>query len=94
MKADSLPPRAFQRVIRGDGRGLAARAPQKRAVSSLRLLRQTKAGNQFGIYFVGFGARQAAGGKRFDGCRIDNGHAITGFVEMKGKCFAITAGRF
>ncbi len=60
----------------------------------MRLVCQTKAGDQFGIHFVGFRSGQAADGKGFDLRRINDADGQTGIKQMKREGFAVSAGRF
>ncbi len=55
---------------------------------------QTKAGDQFGIHFVGFRSGQAADGKCFDLRRINDADGQSGIKQMNGEGFAVSAGRF
>ena len=58
----------------------------------LRSLRQTKAGNQFGV--VGLGARQSGIGKGSNGCRVDEADQIIGFKQKQCERLAVSSGCF
>jgi hypothetical protein len=58
------------------------------------LLRQTKAGDQFGISLVGFRPRQTRISKSSDGCRVDETDETTGFKQKQSERLAVSAGRF
>jgi hypothetical protein len=57
-------------------------------------LRQTEAGNQFGIKLVSFRPCQTTGSKGFDCRRIDEADFLTGIEQIKREVLAVRAGRF
>ncbi len=56
-------------------------------------VRQKRAINE-SIYLIGLGARQLCSRIGFRGCRIDETHQMIEVMEVSGKRFRVSAGRF